>query len=86
MVELMPSTGVYWYQGDIDSTFRKSTCTLGDTAVIVKSGEKMARYIMGLFYKSDDLVNTTISDAPKPGYMKLPDAIINAVICKSAQI
>jgi hypothetical protein len=85
MVELSTGYGVYIFRGDEVTALN---CTASDPKVH-KDGSRtkgstraqvMARYVMNLFFKSRDLVNSTLSPNPKPGQLELPKAIVEAIV------
>lgn len=58
MVELLPGTGVYVYK---DQMLEALKAGLEADPTQERSGEKMSRYLLGLFYTSRELVGSTLS-------------------------
>ncbi|XP_060086290.1 dentin sialophosphoprotein-like isoform X7 [Ylistrum balloti] len=58
MVELVPSSGVYLYQDQLVDALKTG---LEQDQTLERSGEKMARYLLGVFYTSRQLIGTTLS-------------------------
>lgn len=53
--------------------------------VPIVNGEKMGRQLMNVFFKRDELVDSTISKHPKPGKRKLNPELIDAIASKYDQ-
>ncbi|XP_021368235.1 zinc finger and BTB domain-containing protein 32-like isoform X6 [Mizuhopecten yessoensis] len=58
MVELVPDCGVYLYHDQMLDALKTG---LDQDLTLERSGEKMARYLLGVFYTSRQLIGTTLS-------------------------
>ncbi|XP_069132960.1 serine-rich adhesin for platelets-like isoform X7 [Argopecten irradians] len=74
MVELVPGSGVYLYHDQMVDALKTG---LETDQSLERSGEKMARYLLGVFYTTRQLVGTTMSRGTSP------KRLLNPVITES---
>lgn len=74
MVELMPGTGVYLYQHDLDSCTR-----MGDVASPGPLGNRVARLLMNKFWRKEVFYSSTLCPTT-PGKRLLDTTIVEAII------
>lgn len=77
MVELVAGSGVYVYDKTISQAFKVGT----ERETGTYSGEKMARYLLNVFWSRKDLVGATLSKAGR-GKKILNQQIIEAILGK----
>lgn len=77
MVELVAGSGVYVYEKNISQAFKVGT----ESQTGTYSGEKMARYLLNVFWSRKELVGSTLSKVGR-GKKILNQQIIEAILGK----
>lgn len=75
MKELLPGSSIYMYDEQIDGVRKRAYDKKGKI-----DGRRMARQLMNIFFKKNELINCSISSSPAAGKTQLNPVLVNSII------
>lgn len=81
MKELLPGSSIYMYDEQLDGVRKRAYDKKGKI-----DGRRMARQLMNIFFKKNELINCSISSSPAAGKTQLNPVLVNSIICEYTSI
>lgn len=75
MKELLPGSSIYMYDEQLDGVRKRAYDKKGKI-----DGRRMARQLMNIFFKKNELINCSISSSPAAGKTQLNPVLVNSII------